>query len=71
MWYMVLVYRLQFSVRDNPTNEIPSLPGQKRHNVEEVVKFLNPYVDKGLQAVLLFGISESLQKVWFLYMPIV
>ena len=49
--------------RDKPTNEITSLPGQKRHNVDEVVEFLNPLVHKGLQATLLFGVSELLSKV--------
>ena len=45
-------------ITDNPDEEtlIPSLPGQGRRGINKLIPFLNPLVERGLRAVILFGV---------------
>lgn len=42
---------------------INSMPGVYRYGINQLEKILQPLVAKGLQSVLLFGVSQHLEKV--------
>ena len=42
--------------------EIKSLPGQFRIGIDVLTSFLTPFIEKGLSAVLLFGIPKNAIK---------
>jgi len=52
-------------ITDDPeaSDEIPSLPGQRRWGVNRLEEFLAPLVQKGLESVLLFGVPLNCNKV--------
>uniref|UniRef100_A0A0B7ANN1 Delta-aminolevulinic acid dehydratase n=1 Tax=Arion vulgaris TaxID=1028688 RepID=A0A0B7ANN1_9EUPU len=57
-----LVYPI-FVVDDpDAVQQIRSMPGQSRYGVNRLKEALQPLVDKGLKAVLLFGVPEKLEK---------
>jgi len=39
------------------------MPGVYRYGINQLEKMLQPLVAKGLQSVLLFGVSQHLEKV--------
>jgi len=49
---------------DDPDAVVPinSMPGQSRYGVNALIPALSPLVEKGLKAVLLFGVPEKLEK---------
>lgn len=48
---------------DDAVEEITSMPEQYRFGVNRVVDELRPIVNRGLRAVLLFGVPSKLPKV--------
>lgn len=48
---------------DDAIEEITSMPGVSRFGINQVIKHLEPLVQKGLKTVLLFGVIETLPKV--------
>jgi len=58
-----------FGCRDaaDVIEEIASMPEQSRYGVNRVVDELRPIVNRGLKAVLLFGVPSNLPKVTMLY----
>jgi len=42
------------------------MPGVYRYGINQLEKMLQPLVAKGLQSVLLFGVSQHLEKVIFI-----
>jgi porphobilinogen synthase len=57
-----LVYPIFITDNDDAIEEISSMPGQARYGVNRLVDFLRPLVNKGLRAVLLFGVPSKLPK---------
>ncbi|XP_055298823.1 delta-aminolevulinic acid dehydratase [Sitodiplosis mosellana] len=57
-----LMYPLFLIEKDDAIEEITSMPGVSRFGVNQVVKHLEPLVEKGLKTVLLFGVIETLPK---------
>lgn len=49
----------------NAKDVINSMPGVYRYGINQLEKMLQPLVAKGLQAVLLFGVSQYLEKVCY------
>lgn len=52
-------------ISDDPEAEqvISTLPGQKRWGINKLEGFLTPLVQKGLKAVILFGVPMQMVKV--------
>jgi porphobilinogen synthase len=52
-------------VTDDPdaSELIATLPGQRRWGINKLEGFLRPLVEKGLQSVILFGVSFNCIKV--------
>lgn len=46
------------------------MPGVYRHGINQLRKLLEPLVSKGLQSILLFGVSKHLKKVNTIQKPI-
>jgi len=42
------------------------MPGVYRYGINQLEKMLEPLIAKGLQSVLLFGVSKHLEKVTFI-----
>jgi len=42
------------------------MPGVYRYGINQLEKMLQPLVAKGLQSILLFGVSKHLEKVTFI-----
>ncbi|KAM3179127.1 hypothetical protein ACTXT7_001174 [Hymenolepis weldensis] len=55
-------YLLALRSCDDADNEIPGLPGQKHIGLNNLVKNLQPLVEKGLKCVLIFGVIEDCVK---------
>lgn len=51
------------SENDDEIQEISSMPGVARLGANQVKKHLEPLVSKGLESILLFGVTETLSKV--------
>jgi porphobilinogen synthase len=52
----MLIYPLFISDQDDEEVLVPSLPNQCRRGLNKVIPFLEPLVNKGLRAVMLFGV---------------
>lgn len=52
-------------ITDNPdaSDEISSLPNQRRWGVNKLEEFLGPLISKGLKSVILFGVPFNMKKV--------
>lgn len=57
-----LMYPIFVSDEKNAKDAINSMPGVYRYGINQLEKMLQPLVAKGLQAVLLFGVSQYLEK---------
>ncbi|KAI9731798.1 MAG: Aminolevulinate dehydratase [Cirrosporium novae-zelandiae] len=55
----MLIYPLFISDQDDEETLIPSLPGQYRRGINRLAAFLEPLVQKGLKAVILFGVPVA------------
>lgn len=55
------IYRDEQDAKD----PIASMPGVYRYGINHLRKMLQPLVSKGLQSILLFGVSKHLKKVTF------
>lgn len=51
---------------ENAKDPIGSMPGVHRYGINQLEQVLQPLVAKGLQSVLLFGVSQHLEKVSFI-----
>ena len=61
---MFLKIKFVFRNDEEGKEEIKSLPGVYRHGYKSVIDFLTPIVERGLKAVLLFGVpGDSAEKV--------
>ncbi|KAK0643136.1 delta-aminolevulinic acid dehydratase [Cercophora newfieldiana] len=52
----MLIYPLFISDQDDEEVLVPSLPNQYRRGLNKTIPFLEPLVNKGLRAVMLFGV---------------
>ena len=52
-----------YSDEQDAKEPIPSMPGVYRYGINHLRKMLQPLVLKGLQSILLFGVSKHLKKV--------
>lgn len=52
-----------YSENDDEIQEIASMPGVPRLGVNQVKKHLEPLVSKGLESIILFGVTDKLSKV--------
>lgn len=57
-----LMYPIFILDEPDTKEEIKSMPGVHRYGVNQLRKMLQPLVAKGLQSVLLFGVSKHLKK---------
>ncbi|TGZ55525.1 Delta-aminolevulinic acid dehydratase, partial [Temnothorax longispinosus] len=57
-----LMYPIFVSDEENAKDPINSMPGVYRYGINQLEKMLQPLVAKGLQSVLLFGVSQHLEK---------
>ncbi|CAL1541811.1 unnamed protein product [Lymnaea stagnalis] len=57
-----LMYPLFIVDDPNAVQEIKSMPDQRRYGVNRLQEAVGPLVEKGLKAVLLFGVPENLVK---------
>ncbi|VDO07830.1 unnamed protein product [Rodentolepis nana] len=57
-----LIYPIFVSSDDDADNAIPGLPDQKHIGLNNLVKNLQPLVEKGLKCVLIFGVVEDCVK---------
>ncbi|XP_011168510.1 delta-aminolevulinic acid dehydratase isoform X2 [Solenopsis invicta] len=57
-----LMYPIFVSDEENAKDLINSMPGVYRYGINHLEKMLQPLVAKGLQSVLLFGVSQHLEK---------
>ncbi|XP_062509898.1 delta-aminolevulinic acid dehydratase-like [Corticium candelabrum] len=57
-----LVYPIFITDDADAVEPISSLPGQARHGVNRLEELVRPLVDKGLKAVLLFGVPTKVEK---------
>lgn len=69
--FVTILYKLNFYIYDfrdeeNAKDLINSMPGVYRYGINQLEKMLQPLVAKGLQSVLLFGVSQYLEKVIFI-----
>ena len=54
-----LVYPMFVVVGEGVKEEIPSMPGQYRFSIDEILKELDSCVNVGIKSILLFGIPDS------------
>lgn len=76
MYNTICLYLLQYCMNDiftyicrdeeNAKDPINTMPGVYRYGINQLEKLLQPLIAKGLQSVLLFGVSQHLQKVTFI-----
>ncbi|XP_076653690.1 porphobilinogen synthase isoform X1 [Halictus rubicundus] len=57
-----LMYPIFISDEQDAKEPITSMPGVYRYGINQLHKMLHPLVSKGLQSVLLFGVSKHLLK---------
>lgn len=57
-----LMYPIFILDEENVKEAITSMPGVYRYGINELRKMLQPLVSKGLQSILLFGVSKHLKK---------
>ncbi|XP_014771840.1 delta-aminolevulinic acid dehydratase [Octopus bimaculoides] len=57
-----LIYPLFVTDGEDTEDPIPSMPNQCRYGVKRLKAVLQPLIDKGLQAVLIFGVPSNLPK---------
>jgi porphobilinogen synthase len=57
-----LVYPVFITDDEDVVEEIPSMPEQARYGVNRVAESLQPVINKGLKAILLFGVPQKLTK---------
>ncbi|XP_017880758.1 delta-aminolevulinic acid dehydratase [Ceratina calcarata] len=57
-----LMYPIFVTDEANAKETIASMPGVFRYGVDHLRKMLQPLVSKGLQSILLFGVSKHLKK---------
>ncbi|XP_070515809.1 endoplasmic reticulum chaperone BiP isoform X3 [Cardiocondyla obscurior] len=57
-----LMYPIFVSDEQNAKDPINSMPGVCRYGINQLEKLLQPLVAKGLQSILLFGVSQHLEK---------
>ncbi|XP_012146498.1 porphobilinogen synthase [Megachile rotundata] len=57
-----LMYPIFVLDEENAKDAITSMPGVYRYGINELRKMLQPLVAKGLQSILLFGVSKHLKK---------
>lgn len=60
-----------FRDEENAKDPINSMPDVYRYGINQLEKMLQPLVAKDLQSVLLFGVSQHLEKVIFIKQMIV
>lgn len=63
---IAILWKYDFCIsRDEKTNKdaINSMPGVYRYGISQLENMLQPLIAKGLQSVLLFGVSQHLDKV--------
>lgn len=53
---LMFIFPLFVSDIPDEETEIPSLPRIKRHGIDKLVAYVSPLVEKGLKAVILFGV---------------
>ncbi|CAK5281769.1 unnamed protein product [Mycena citricolor] len=58
----MLMYPIFITDDPNASDEIATLPGQRRWGVNQLEGFLGPLVKKGLQSIILFGVPLSCPK---------
>lgn len=56
-------YTCSYSDEQDAKESIASMPGVYRYGINHLERILQPLVSKGLQSVLLFGVSKHLEKV--------
>lgn len=66
---MCILFVIFYDSRDeeNAKEAINSMPGVYRYGIKHLEKMLQPLVAKGLQSILLFGVSQHLEKVIYSY----
>ncbi|XP_076161826.1 porphobilinogen synthase isoform X2 [Ptiloglossa arizonensis] len=57
-----LMYPIFISDEQDAKDPIASMPGVYRYGINQLRKMLQPLVSKGLQSILLFGVSKHLKK---------
>ncbi|KOX79366.1 Delta-aminolevulinic acid dehydratase [Melipona quadrifasciata] len=57
-----LMYPIFISDEQNAKEPIASMPGVYRYGINHLESMLKPLVSKGLQSILLFGVSKHLEK---------
>ncbi|XP_018370604.1 PREDICTED: delta-aminolevulinic acid dehydratase [Trachymyrmex cornetzi] len=57
-----LMYPIFISDAENAKEPINSMPGVYRYGINQLEKMLQPLVAKGLKSVLLFGVTQYLEK---------
>lgn len=57
-----LMYPIFVTDEENVEEAIASMPGVSRYGINRLRKMLQPLVSKGLQSILLFGVSKRLKK---------
>ena len=58
-----LVYPVFVTDKTDAVDPIAAMPGQSRISVDRLVGILGPLVEKGLPAVIIFGVPENITKV--------
>lgn len=53
---LMFIFPIFVSDDDDEEVEIPSLPRIKRHGINKLLNYMKPLVEKGLKAVILFGV---------------
>ena len=56
-------YTYSYSDEQEAKEPIASMPGVYRYGINHLERMLQPLVLKGLQSILLFGVSKHLEKV--------
>ena len=57
------MFMQQYTELWNAVDPIAAMPGQSRISVDRLVGILGPLVEKGLPAVIIFGVPENITKV--------
>ncbi|KAK2579570.1 hypothetical protein KPH14_010866, partial [Odynerus spinipes] len=57
-----LMYPIFVSDNENDKEPIGSMPGVYRYGIDRLYEMLQPLISKGLQSILLFGVSMHLRK---------
>jgi len=59
----MLMYPIFITDEPDASQEIATLPGQRRWGINKLEAFIGPLVQKGLQSVILFGVPLNCVKV--------